>query len=165
MRSATGSIRGSVARVRRARPADLPALARVALGAWRATFVAIVPPVVVAARSLADFRRRFAASLAQVRVVEWRGRIAGFTLVTDGHIDMLFVDLHAQGRGLGRALLADAERRGARSLESFARNRAARAFYAAAGWRVTRSYRRVFLRARLSFVRMERAPATRPETR
>ncbi len=155
MRSATASTRACAARVRRARAADVPALARVALRAWRAAFAPIVPDSVLAARSLADFRRRFATSLARVRVVERAGRIAGFTLVTDGHIDMLFVDPRAQGSGLGRALLADAERRGARSLESFARNRAACAFYEAAGWRVARAYRRTFLGARLSFVRME----------
>lgn len=43
-------------------------------------------------------------------VAELKGMIAGFSdLMADGHIDMLFVDPRAQGRGVARTLLTHVE--------------------------------------------------------
>jgi GNAT superfamily N-acetyltransferase len=64
-------------------------------------------------------------------------------------LDKLFTDRRFQGQGQGQghgaALLADAEARGARSLEAFAANLRARRFYEARGWRKTREYERDFV--------------------
>ena len=87
---------------------------------------------------------RFVASLARLRVAEIEGAVAGFSLVTDGHLDMLFIAPAAQGRGVGHALLADARAGGAVSLESFRDNHKARRFYEHFGWQLASEYSRVF---------------------
>lgn len=144
--------------VRAAGAADVPAMAAVAAASYRHAFAAILPPEVLEARSPAHFRERFAATWPRMRVAEDAGRIVAFSLVTDGHIDMLFADPRRLGRGAGRALLRAAEANGARSLECFAANAAARAFYAHCGWRLTREYEREFAGAVRRFVLFE-APA------
>jgi putative acetyltransferase len=72
--------------------------------------------------------------------------------MTGSHLDMLFVDPAAQGRSVGTALLADAVARGCRTLESFAHNRLARGFYESRGFRLCRSYRRLYEGLDLPFV-------------
>ena len=84
----------------------------------------------------------------------------GFSLVTDGHIDMLFVDPAVSRRGVGAALLRDAERKGARSLECFRDNAGARAFYEHHGWRVAEEYERPFLGRDRPFVLYRREVLT-----
>ena len=71
-------------------------------------------------------------------------------------LNMLFVDARFHGQGLGDALLADAEARGARSLEAFAANHDARRFYEARGWVKTQDYERAFLSKLRAFVRYEK---------
>ena len=69
---------------------------------------------------------------------------------------MMFVDPAAHRTGAGRALLAEAEARGARSLECFRDNLAARHFYEAHGWRLARGYARDFAGRPRAFVRCEK---------
>ena len=78
--------------------------------------------------------------------------VVGFSLVTEGHLDMLFVDPAAQGTGAGKALLDEAVARGTRTLECFAANHAARRFYERQGWRLARSYARAFAGGEHHFV-------------
>jgi putative acetyltransferase len=134
-------------------PADLPALAEVAWRSTRAAFEHILPAPVLDRKRPEDFARRFAARLADLRIaVDARGVPLGFSLMTGSHLDMLFVDPAAQGRSVGTALLADAVARGCRTLESFAHNRLARGFYESRGFRLCRSYRRLYEGLDLPFV-------------
>lgn len=143
--------------LRRPAQADVDGLARIALAAYRASFADILPPEAMALRSVAGFAARFSAALDRMRLAELEG-IAGFTMVTDGHLDMLFVAPDRQGSGVGRALLRAAqEEDGARSLECFADNISARGFYERAGWSLERAYARPFDGAERKFV-IYRAP-------
>jgi putative acetyltransferase len=72
--------------------------------------------------------------------------------MTDGHIDMLFMDPSAGGRGGGALLLKEAELRGAQTLECFRDNHGARRFYERHGWHVDQEYDREFAGRSRSFV-------------
>jgi putative acetyltransferase len=91
-----------------------------------------------------------------MRVAEHAGAVIGFSLVTDAHLDMLFVDPAAAGTGAGGALLRFVEREGCTSLECFRDNHPARAFYERQGWTLTRGYERDFLGRSRAFVRYEK---------
>ena len=73
----------------------------------------------------------------EVIVAEADGRLAGFAAVGDGWLHHLYVDPDRQGRGVGSALLAEAQRRSPAGLQcwAFQRNARARSFYEARGWR------------------------------
>ncbi|SCY30182.1 GNAT family N-acetyltransferase [Microvirga guangxiensis] len=146
--------------VREARLEDIPALSEVAARSYRAGFASILEPDVLATRDPAFFAERFSSSWERVLVSERQGEIAGFLLMTDGHIDMLFMDPDASGQGGGARLLEEAESRGARSLECFHDNEGARRFYERHGWRVTRAYERDFAGRRRSFVFYEKSKAS-----
>ena len=143
-------------KVRPAIQGDLEAMSRVAARSYRDAFATILEPEVLAARHAAFFAARFRAALRQMRVAEADGRVVGFTLMTDCHIDMIFVDPGAVGTGAGSALLAAAESEGARSLECFRDNLSARRFYERRGWRLTREYEREFLGRKRTFVFYEK---------
>ncbi len=145
--------------VRRATAGDVAAAAAVASASYRAAFAAILPAEALARRDAASFVPRFSAALGRLCVAEADGLVVGFSLVTAGHLDMLFIDPAAQGSGAGRALLAAAEAGGVVSLECFRANLAARRFYARAGWHVTRGYSRVFEGAVHDFVFCEKLQA------
>jgi putative acetyltransferase len=140
---------------RDATPADVPWLAAVALQNYREVFAALLPDCDWSRYDEPHFRERFGDSWPRVRIVA-DGSPLGLCLVTLSHIDMFFIDRAAQGRGVGRRLLEDAERRGARSLESFAVNAGARRFYERAGWRLTDASSRRFAGADCDFVRYEK---------
>lgn len=77
--------------------------------------------------------------LGVCRVAERDGEVVGFSVTKGPLIDLLMVAPAHQRRGIGRALLADAEARlfaehAAIRLESFADNPAANAFYMSQGW-------------------------------
>lgn len=127
-----------------------------AVAAYRQGFAGILEPDLLAGRTAALFAARFSASLPLLRLAERDGAIIGFSLLTDGHIDMMFVDPATHRTGAGRALLAEAEARGARSLECFRDNQAARRFYEAHGWRLARGYARNFAGRARDFVRYEK---------
>ena len=110
----------------------------------------------LAGRTAEAFAARFREVLARLRVAERDGAVIGFSLLTEGHIDMMFVDPSAQRGGAGQALLADAEAWGARSLECFRDNFPARRFYERHGWRLARSYAREFAGRTRDFVFYEK---------
>ena len=143
-------------KVRRVAPDDIPALARIAAASYRAAFGGILDRRALAARDAAFFARRFRRVRKRLRLASAGGRAVGFSLTTRRHLDMLFVDPARQGRGAGRRLLAECERRGIRSLECFRDNLAARRFYEKAGWRQARAYSRIFIGTEHAFLRYER---------
>lgn len=139
-------------RVRPAREIDIQALAAIAERSYRQAFETILEQDVLATRDSAFFARRFVDSWERMILVEAEGTLLGFLLMTEGHIDMLFMDPDASGKGAGALLLHEAERSGAKSLECFRDNRGARRFYERHGWRVAREYDREFAGRSRSFV-------------
>ena len=117
-------------------------------------------------RSVERFRREdpvareLAASLAGVRVAEVSGRIVGTSTVAGDHL----VDLHVApglwGRGVGRALMDEAEAAGAARLEVRAFNRRAVAFYERRGWRRVGAFRGTELGTPVTTFVYERPHAT-----
>jgi putative acetyltransferase len=142
--------------VRPARLEDVPALAVVAARSYRAAFAPILEPEVLESRDATYFAERFASSWERMLAAEQHGGIVGFLLMTDGHIDMLFMDPAASGQGAGARLLAAAEALGAKSLECFRDNLGARRFYERHGWSITREYDREFAGRSRSFVFYEK---------
>ena len=142
--------------VRPARPEDIPALSAIAERSYRTAFADILEQDVITARDAAFFAERFAASWSRMLVALADVGPAGFLLMTDGHIDMLFMDPGANGKGGGALLLREAETLGAKSLECFRDNHAARRFYERHGWRVAREYEREFAGRSRSFVFYEK---------
>lgn len=139
-------------RVRRAGAEDIPALATIAERSYRAAFRSILEEAVLAQRDAAFFATRFASSWESMVVALSGEAPVGFLLITDGHIDMLFMDPEARGRGAGALLLRRAEVLGANSLECFRDNHPARRFYERHGWRLDREYRREFAGRERDFV-------------
>lgn len=145
--------------IREAQPADISALAEVAARSYRSAFAAILEEEVLASRDAAFFEARFASSWQRMLVAEQGGLVTGFLLMTEGHVDMLFMDSTASGQGGGARLLERAEALGARSLECFRDNHGARRFYERHGWRLTRQYEREFAGQTRSFVFYEKSDA------
>nr|WP_255616686.1 GNAT family N-acetyltransferase [Microvirga puerhi] len=133
-------------------PEDVSALAAIAEASYRTAFSSILEEEVLSSRNAAFFTRRFEASWARMLVVCAGGIPAGFLLMTDGHIDMLFMDPAGSRKGGGSCLLHEAERCGAKSLECFRDNIAARRFYERHGWHPNREYEREFAGRSRSFV-------------
>jgi putative acetyltransferase len=138
--------------VRAARAEDVSTLAAIAERSYRAAFAGILEPDVLASRNAEFFAERFVSSWERMLVALLDGKPAGFLLMTEGHIDMLFMDPDAGGKGGGAMLLEKAEALGAKSLECFRDNEGARRFYERHGWRVERDYNREFLGKSRSFV-------------
>ncbi|OJY38061.1 MAG: hypothetical protein BGP06_16500 [Rhizobiales bacterium 65-9] len=143
--------------VRSATRDDIPAMAAATARSYAVGFEDILGPEILAGRDAAFFAERFADTWPRMRVADEDGRILGVSLVTDAHLDMLFVDPEAIGRGAGAALLRDVEARGARTLECFRDNRAARRFYERQGWRKEGEYEREFAGCQRAFVAYEKA--------
>jgi GNAT superfamily N-acetyltransferase len=134
--------------IRRATPADAPAIAAVQARTWRHAYADIV-----------DFERmpdpeqqapRWAARVdggGVVHVWDQDGRVVGFATAGPGRDETsvaelyaIYVDPPAQGAGVGSALLAAAEQslrdegHGEAILWTFEANGLARAFYERHGW-------------------------------
>lgn len=139
-------------KVRAATPDDIPSLAVIAQQSYSLAFAAILEEEVLGDHDIAFFMARFAHAWTRMLVAAAEDRLTGFLLMTDGHIDMLFMDPAAGGKGGGALLLAEAEARGAKSLECFRDNHGARRFYERHGWRVMREYEREFAGRNRSFV-------------
>jgi putative acetyltransferase len=132
-------------KIRPATQADIAALAAVAVASYRDGFLAIVGEATLALRPVAHFEDRFSAQWPSVTLAELEnGRIAGFSQVREGKLDMLFVHPEFTRRGFGAALLAEAEDSGAGILDCFRDNQAARRFYERHGWRLHREFMQEF---------------------
>ena len=147
-------------RLRPARPEDIATLARIAVDSYRKTFAGILERRALDARDASFFIRRFRRTRRRLHLASTRGRVVAFSMVTRKHLDMLFVDPRFMGRGAGRRLLARCTQHGVCTLECFRDNHAARRFYERQGWRLVRSYARVFAGKSRDFVFYERRPAT-----
>ncbi|MFT8246510.1 GNAT family N-acetyltransferase [Roseomonas sp. BN140053] len=150
---------GSSVTLRAATAADVPALAAVAERGYRAGFAGILDAAVLDMQDRAGFAHRFAAAWPRLAVAEMDGSLAGFCLVSPPRLDMLFVDPGFTRRGLGAALLRQAEAMGARELECFRDNAAALGFYARQGWHPLSAHRRDFLGAGRDFLILARQGA------
>jgi ribosomal protein S18 acetylase RimI-like enzyme len=139
-------------RLRPATAEDVEELSTVAHASFHDAFATIMSPAGLETRSLDFFRQKFAQDWRVVLLAVIGKRIVGFSLVRARHIEMLFVAPRSQGQGVGLALLGAAESNGAVSLECFALNHRARAFYERARWRLTRSYAREFAGDSYDFV-------------
>jgi ribosomal protein S18 acetylase RimI-like enzyme len=142
-------------RVRRAVPADAPAIALVHVEAWRETYRGIMPDAVLAALSAGDRERGWRASLESARAdiatfvaPDPDGAVVGFAscgpwrepaIGVTSEIYAIYVLGTAQRSGRGRALMAAAAgflaERGVVSTGLWVArdNAVARAFYAALG--------------------------------
>ena len=127
--------------IRPARAGDRGALAAVVVAAIRASFAAFLPADTLE-RWLADdaVGKYVASRWESCRVAEEAGEVVACCFTDGDLLDLLMVHPARQGRGIGGALLADAEERlfAAHTvirLESFAANTAANRFYEARGWR------------------------------
>jgi putative acetyltransferase len=137
-------------------PSEIPALARLAERSYASAFRGILEPETLKSCTAAFFTARFERDWERTVVAWSEGAPSGFCLVTERHIDMLFVDPDRIGQGVGTALLRHAEAGGAVTLECFRDNRAARRFYEANGWRVAAEYERPSLGRMRAFVRYAR---------
>jgi len=132
--------------------ADVPALARVFVRCWRDAYRGVVADEIVDALDAAGEERRWGALIAEHRVIVARddGVVIGMVRIvadaddpTRGHVFSLYVDPHASGAGVGRALLGRACDElasggfASATLWVFAANERARHFYEAAGWSET----------------------------
>jgi GNAT superfamily N-acetyltransferase len=138
--------------VRRAVTADADAAGAVFLACWHRSYADLLSPQVRArydeASAVALWRRVLAAAPNGVLVADVTGHgvrgVVRFGADPDdtrhGHVFSLYVHPDAQGLGLGGTLLHAASRElrvaghGMATLWVFARNDAARRFYAAQGW-------------------------------
>jgi putative acetyltransferase len=141
--------------IRPATADDIPALVALMVASYRAAFSGIIGEAGLALRGPDYFTDRFSREIHYLSTRTTNsGGIIGLSEVRDGVLDMLFVDPAAIGQGHGKALLQDAETRGARRLECFHANQAARRFYAREGWRETADYSRDFAGRSHHFVAM-----------
>jgi len=123
--------------IRRATVADAAAIARVHVASSQFAYEAILPPETIAGMSVAEKVMEWTQLLEEdgvVWVAEVEGSVVGFASLDGEHLTSLYVDPVAQGAGVGTALLAEAERAGARSLDALEASGQARMFYEARGW-------------------------------
>jgi putative acetyltransferase len=140
------------ATIRNAASADVPAMAALVAASYRSAFLPIIGEEGLRLRDVAHFEGRLARELAHLRVAEDGGIVLGMSEVREGNLDMLFIAPGSTGLGLGALLLADAEARGAVTLECFVDNVAALRFYRRRGWREAARYERPFAGASHRFL-------------
>ncbi|HEX4671135.1 MAG TPA: GNAT family N-acetyltransferase [Solirubrobacteraceae bacterium] len=123
--------------IRRARVADAAAIARVHVASSQFAYAEILPGERIAAMSVEEKRAEWQELLDDggvVWVAEVEGSVVGFTSLEREHLTSLYVDPIAQGAGVGTALLAEAQRAGARTLDVLDDSGQARMFYEGRGW-------------------------------
>lgn len=127
--------------VRAAEAGEIDRLANVWYDSWQDAHAQIVPAELTRARTLASFRERLQAALADVRVIGPRGDPVGFYIVKGDELYQLFVSANARGTGIAATLIADAEDRLAATgvatawLACAVGNERAARFYEKRGWR------------------------------
>jgi putative acetyltransferase len=90
---------------------DVDALAALWHDAWHRSHDQLVPRDICDFRDERYFRRRLEREHDSVRVLGPPGNLTGLCIVHGANLDMLFIALNEQGKGLGEQLLSDAESR------------------------------------------------------
>ena len=97
---------------RRVRPADeteIDHLAKLWFDGWRDAHELIVPAELTRRRTLASFRDRLSAGIADVRAIGASGAAFGFAMLRGDELYQLYVSPEWRGRGAAVALIDDAE--------------------------------------------------------
>jgi GNAT superfamily N-acetyltransferase len=97
--------------VRNAEAAEIDDLARIWYDAWHESHAPLVPAELTRLRTLASFRDRLQAALADLRVADASNEPVGFCMIRGNELYQLFVSAPARGSGAAAALIADAEAR------------------------------------------------------
>ena len=127
--------------IRPARAGDRAALAAIVLAAIRASFPTFLGAETVERWLADDAAGKYTATRWEAcHVAEEAGEVVACCFTEGDLLDLLMVHPARQGRGIGGALLADAEARLFQAhplirLESFAANTSANRFYEERGWR------------------------------
>jgi GNAT superfamily N-acetyltransferase len=129
---------------RAARSDDSAAMAKIVVDAYRSVFTPLLPTVELSVFDVDHFTARFSRQWPNMRVVELEDTIIAFAMITQGHLDMFFVDENRRSMGVGQMFLADAVAQGACTLETFAANIGARRFYEREGWQLGATSARPF---------------------
>ena len=131
--------------IRPADPNEIDHLAQLWHDGWQDAHARLAPPGLVRARTLASFRDRLAAALADTRVAGPPGAPLGLCMLKDDELYQLYVGRAARGSGVAAALIADGEARlAARGVATawlacaVGNDRAAR-FYEKCGWHRART--------------------------
>ena len=133
--------------IRSAEPSDLDALIELSLRTTRASYSSILGKETVEAFIGAGYLEGFVReSIGRALVLTLEGKIAGYGVGTDAHIDQLMIDEHFHRQGLGSLLLERLEdhlfsQHDSLELESFRDNDQANAFYRKHGWQAGEPYR------------------------
>lgn len=96
------------------RPADqteIDHLAKLWFDGWRDAHELIVPAELTRRRTLASFRDRMSAEIADVRAIGAPGAAAGFAMLKGDELYQLYVSAEWRGRGAAVVLIDDAEAR------------------------------------------------------
>jgi GNAT superfamily N-acetyltransferase len=126
--------------LRPAVPADAPTIAEIWQAGWADGHLGRVPEGLVTARDAHSFRTRANQRVINTTIAVVDGGVAGFAIVVGDEVEQLYVAATHRGRGVGDALLADAERRIRAAghptawLAVVPGNARARRFYGRRGW-------------------------------
>ena len=124
-------------KLRKAAPSDLPAIAGL-FRLVRETCLPFLPQLHTREEDL-EFFRKHVFPVYDLTIAELDGRIAGFSAVSPGWLEHLYVLPQFQGQGVGAQLLERAKQgQSAFQLWVFQKNRKARRFYERSGLRLVR---------------------------
>ncbi|GGU35379.1 GNAT family N-acetyltransferase [Lentzea flava] len=126
--------------LRRATPADAPAIAGIWYSGWCDAHLGNVPQQLVDARPEESFEPRALEHVRHTTVATVNGEVAGFVMVVGDEVEQVYVSASHRGSGVASALLRAAEQDVAAGghavawLAVVAGNTRARRFYERQGW-------------------------------
>ncbi|MDT7788818.1 MAG: hypothetical protein QOF58_7237 [Pseudonocardiales bacterium] len=126
--------------LRRATPADAPAVAGIWYPGWCDAHLGNVPQQLIDARPRETFEPRALEHVHHTTVATVNGEVAGFVMVVGDEVEQVYVSAGHRGSGVASALLTAAEQAVAANghsvawLAVVAGNTRARHFYERQGW-------------------------------